>query len=119
MTTKAIPVAEYEAIIVPFPHMKYEKGPALQPVLSLISDSEELFKTVPNMLNKNLSFQNVLSVIVVAIRANSVRKLRLVALRANGYARCYHLHVLRLSHISFRFRCFPLRNCHLQHLLVY
>ena len=64
-----------------------------------------------------LGFHNIFTVIVIAVRANSVRKLWLVALRTNRKSRCFHLHVRRSSLISSCFWSFSLRYCHVLHLL--
>ncbi len=58
-----------------------------------------------------------LAVVVAAVRADAVRHLRLVALRAYGQSRCALLHVVRATRISHSFGCSSLRGCHLLHLL--
>ena len=63
-------------------------------------------------------FHYILTIVIVAVRANSVRKLWLVALWTNWKSRCFHLHVRRSSLISFCLWSFPLRYCHFLHLLL-
>ena len=65
----------------------------------------------------SLRCNNFLTVVVIAIRAYSMRELGFVTLRTDRQRRCTHLHVRWSSLISSRFGCFPLRNCHCLHLL--
>ena len=75
-----------------------------------------LFKNLP-IFQLSFGRYNILTIVVIAIWANSMWKLRLVTLWTDRESRCCHLHVWWSSFVSSSLRSFSLRYCHFLHLL--